>query len=297
MLALSNEPVTVRRFIRNLRGGSQPILTEASDGHLYIVKLANNLQSPNLAFNESMGTELYRALNLPISSWRQVQVTDSFLDQNPGCWTQGPAEWLRPTPGLRFGSRYLGEQGTRIYEILPGSFFTRVRNLPDFWLAWLVDVCAGNGENRQAIFCEVNDKKLNAVFIDHGHMFSGSNEEPRFPVRAAAYLDLRVYRGMTKDVLMHLRKSVARLKTDMLCRQAEDLPGGWKTNSALQCFAGCLEMLQNEQFVREVLSTIVDFQRPGDKHEQITIPTSRNSLWRFLRSILQAAGSGRSPAT
>lgn len=132
----------VKRFIRNLRGGSQPILAEASDGLLYVVKFANNLQGPNLAFNEAMGAELYRQLGLPVPDWKPLILRDAFIDNNPDCWIQTPYGRLRPAAGLCFGSRFLGGGGERLFEILPGSAFARVRNLRDFWLAWLIDVCA-----------------------------------------------------------------------------------------------------------------------------------------------------------
>ncbi len=66
MIALGKDPVVVTQYVRNLRGGSQPILARASDGFLYVVKFANNLQGPNLLFNESAGSELYLACGLPI---------------------------------------------------------------------------------------------------------------------------------------------------------------------------------------------------------------------------------------
>src|SRR5580700_5874154 len=99
------EDVKMVRYLRSLRGGSQPFLAQASDGLFYVVKFAHNLQGPNLLFNESAGTELFRCCGLAVPEWRPLLVTSDFLDQNPGCWMRTAEEVLRPNAGLCFGSR------------------------------------------------------------------------------------------------------------------------------------------------------------------------------------------------
>ena len=96
MPALGSSIGLVKQYIRNLRGGSQPILARASDGLLYVVKFNNNLQGANLPFNESAGTELYRGCGLAVPSWRPLLVSDAFLDRNPDCWMHTPEGRLRP---------------------------------------------------------------------------------------------------------------------------------------------------------------------------------------------------------
>ena len=140
MLPLGKDRAFVTHFVRKLPGGSQSILARACDGFQYVVKFANNLQGPNLLFNESAGSELYRACGLPVPEWRPIEVSDSFLDKNPDCWMQTEKGYLRPASGLCFGSRFLGGNDKRLFEILPGSMFNRVHNQVNFWLAWLIDV-------------------------------------------------------------------------------------------------------------------------------------------------------------
>ena len=119
MIALGKGPVLVTQYVRNLRGGSQPILALASDGFQYVVKFANNLQGPNVLFNECAGNELYRACGLTVPKWTPLWVSDSFLDRNRDCWMQTPEGRLRPSSGLCFGSLFLGQDGKRLFEILP----------------------------------------------------------------------------------------------------------------------------------------------------------------------------------
>jgi hypothetical protein len=106
MKSLGENHVSVQRHVRNLNGGSQPILAQASNGLFYVVKFINNLQGPNLLFNESIGSELYRACGLSVPSWEPLIVSESFIESNPGCWMQTPEGRRRPASGLCFGSRF-----------------------------------------------------------------------------------------------------------------------------------------------------------------------------------------------
>jgi hypothetical protein len=152
MSELTTKSVCLTHFMRKLRGRSQPILAQASDGLFYVVKFANNMQGPNVLFNESMGSELYHGCGMAGPSWKALQVTDSFVERNPNSWLQTPEGRLRPASGLCFGSRFLGSDGKHVFEILPESSFKRIHNRKDLWLAWLIDACAGQTNNRQALF-------------------------------------------------------------------------------------------------------------------------------------------------
>jgi hypothetical protein len=292
MVALEG-PVSVTHFIRNLRGGSQPILAQASDGHQYVIKFANNLQGRNLLFNEAIGSELYGACQLPVSPWKPVLVTDQFLDQNQACWMQTPEGQLRPEPGMCFGSRYLGEDSTRLFEVLPGNSFRRVRNLQDFWLAWMIDICAGHTDNRQAIFEQQDDGYLKAFFIDHGNMFAGPNGDRRLQFRASAYLDMRIYEQISVSSRMNMARSAFNLNVDRLWSKINTLPQDWKTASALQAFATCLDTLANTRNVQGVLDTIVEFSRPTDWRECVDLQSARRPPASVLRPGIQGTGLRR----
>jgi hypothetical protein len=248
----------VTHFIRNLRGGSQPILAEASDGLQYVVKFANNLQGPNVLFNESAGSELFLACGMPVPEWRPLRVSDSFLDENPDCWIQTPEGRLRPTSGLCFGSRYLGGNGKRILEVLPGSSFRRVRNQTSFWLAWLIDVCAEHVDNRQAIFEQDSEGWLNAFFVDHGHLFGGPRGELQKNFHASRYLDSRIYGRVTSETLWDIQNVLWALDADRLLQAVEAIPDDWKQTSARNRLERCLQRLTKPFLVQNILETIID---------------------------------------
>ena len=292
MPTLGKDFASLTHFIRNLRGGSQPILAEASDGFLYVVKFANNLQGPNLLFNESAGSELFRACGVPVPEWRPLRVSDSFLEKNPDCWMQTPDGRLRPTSGLCFGSRFLGGNGKRILEILPNSSFNRVRNQTTFWLAWLVDICAEHCDNRQALFLEDAEGWLSAYFVDHGHLFGGPNGELEKNFHASRYLDARIYAKVSSETCWNIQNALWALDTDMLLQRIEELPADWKQASGRDSFERCLQRLTKPFFVRNVLDTIIDALERRTVTGSEDLECERKPPVRVLRPGVPSSGFG-----
>jgi len=258
MSCLGKRFAHVTRYIRSLRGGSQPILAEASDGEVYVVKFADKIRGPNLLFNEVAGTELYRAFGLPVARWRPLLVTGDFLDENPACWPRTPEGLHRPASGMCFGSLFLGGASVKSFEVLPGSHFQRVRNHRDFWLAWLVDVCASHSDSRQAIFVEKESRELKAVFIDFGHMFGGPKGDQHPPGRASRYLDKRIYLRSTASSIVTVRRIAGNLDSDRLWRQLVSIPGEWQYESAQANFAACLNRLSDSRLLENTLDLLAE---------------------------------------
>jgi hypothetical protein len=268
--------VQTTQFIGSLRGVSQPFLAQASDGLLYVVKFANNPQGPNVPFNESAGSELYRACRLPVPSWKPILVTDSFLDRNPGCWTKTPEGAIRPDQGLCFGSRYLGGDSTRLFEILPGSSFSRIDDRIKFWLAWMIDICADHSDNRQAVFVEDGKGRLTTFFLDHGHLFGGPRGQDRPNFRASRYLDGRVYPDFSSSKqVLDLLKVARNLNVDGLWDQIMKLPGEWRTTSALENFARCLCTLSDAARLQHILETAIRDHRTQDRMKHLSLRHGR----------------------
>jgi hypothetical protein len=296
MFALGKDSAFVTHYVRTLRGGSQPILARASDGLLYVVKFANNLQGPNLLFNESAGGELYRACGLRVPEWKPLEVTDSFLDKNPDCWIQTPERRLRPASGLCFGSLFLGGDGKRLFEILPGSMFTRVRNQVSFWLAWLVDVCVDHVDNRQAVFVENSDGWLDAFFLDHGHLFGGPKADSKSHIRASCYLDRRIYGQVPSEALLNFQNVLQALDVDKLMQRIEAIPAEWSHASARESFERCLEKLKVASHVQQVIDEITDDLDRRTETESGISGRERKPPSAVLCLGLQGAGLGASHA-
>ena len=292
MSTLGKDPAFVTHYFRNLRGGSQPILAQASDGHKYVVKFANNLQGPNVLFNESAGSELYRACGLPVPEWRPLSVSEDFLDKNPDCWMQTPEGRLRPASGLCFGSRFLGENGQRLLEILPRTSFERVRNPANFWLAWLLDVCADHVDNRQALFAEDANGRLDAHFVDFGHLFGGPKADLRKNFRASRYLDSRIYVEISSKTLLDFERTFKTLDADRLWERIEAIPPEWKQDSAIDGFERCLQKLSMPLYVQSLVSTLIGSLERRTEAKSGKPGSGRKPLREILRFGVQGAKLG-----
>jgi hypothetical protein len=265
MTNLGGNFLFLTRYIRKLRGGSQPILAEASDGLLYVVKFINNLQGPNLLFNESAGSELFHAYALAVPSWKPIFISNSFLDHNSDSWMQTPTGLLRPVSGLCFGSQFLGGDGVRLLEILSGSSFRRVRSRESFWLAWMIDICANHADNRQAIFDEDAEGGLNSNFVDYGHLFGGPKGELHLSFLASRYLDPRIYQKISSKQQCDIRTAAGSIDVNQLWQRIHTLSNDWTTEALLESFAECLDKLSNVNLLRNILDTMVDaVQRTGE---------------------------------
>lgn len=297
MSSLGKKPALITQYIRNLRGGSQSILAQASDGLFYVVKFTNNPQGPNLPFNESIGSELYRACGLATPFWKPLLLIDAFIDRNPDCWMQTLDGRLRPASGLCFGSRFLGRDGARLFEILPGTSFRRVRNHKSFWLAWLIDICAGHSDNRQAIFLDDGTGNLDAFFVDHGNILGGPKGELRKHFLASRHLDPRIYQSVSSHQLLTYQRIAGSLDVDRLWNRVQSLPEDWKTASALTGLATCFNRLSARRLLQEIVATMVEAQRQFREHENRESQFGQITPAPVLLAGVPATRSGACPVT
>jgi hypothetical protein len=240
-----------------------------------------------------MGSELYQACGLVVPSWNPLLVTNAFLDQNQDCWIQTPEGRLRPDSGLCFGSRFLGENGRHLLEILPGTSFQRIRNRERFWLAWLIDIYANHVDNRQAIFLEDSAGWLKSFFVDHGSLFCGPEGKLRRNIEAPRYLDSRIYQSLSAQEFLYFQKIVRRLDVDHLWHQAQKLPSDWKTASAQARLAECLCTLSTPDLFQSTLDAMVEVQRKANKVEDDKWQSGRKPPVSVLLPGIQAAGLER----
>jgi len=251
------EAVQAKQFVRRLRGGSQPVLIEASDGLLYVVKFHNNFQGPNLLFNEVVGTELFKMAGLPVPAWRPISISERFLQTTPECWMEAERGLIKPQAGICFGSRFLEQQENRVFEILAGGYFSRVKARENFWTAWVLDVLAENTDNRQALFLEEGTRKLSAWFIDHGHLLGGARgtEVPWY--RASRYIDPRVYTEAGAQDAEAVEATIRRISLQKLADRVMQLPEQWKTTSSLLRFGRLIERLGNQKTVSSIAQFVL----------------------------------------
>lgn len=253
---MAEDTQILTHFLGRLRGASQPILAETNDGQAVVVKFRLGGETSNLLFNEAMGSELYAEAGLPVPGWMPVQVTENFLEQYPGCWPVDGVGTRRPETGKAFGSQYVQAGGDRVTQILAGSSLSRVERGEEFWLAWLLDVCAQHADHRQALFVEGKSRRLSSIFIDHGQMFGGPAGacDPRF--RASRFLDSRLYPAPSEDLKELLLQRMAAIRCDLLRQRAEALPAEWCTVSGMRRLNDCLGRIERPSLLANMLDTL-----------------------------------------
>jgi hypothetical protein len=251
--------------LRKLRGGSQPILVRANDGYFYVVKFLNNLQGPHLLFNEAIGTEVFRSAGLLVPEWRAIHVSDEFIDRNPSCWMETEVGRRRPQAGWCFGSRFLGQRNTTLYEMLPQGSFSRIENRQDFQIAWVLDTFCGHADNRQAVFLERKSRRLEAYFIDHGHLFGGVRgvDSPSYLV--SRYLDPRIYADVSARDADEIQRAIQGIDLKLLSEIVGGLPAEWSTEGAVARLERFMSQVSDPVLLKNAVHFILGMQEHGER--------------------------------
>jgi hypothetical protein len=205
-------PPIATAYLRPMRGGSQTHLLGASDGHHYVVKLANNPQGRRVLVNEYLAWRILEYLKIPAQPASLIEISQDFLhtvnqEQQRLGITLGRS-FSPPAPGWHFGSRYPGSPATTlVHDIIAENSLPLCRNLNHFWGILLFDKWTANADARQSIFYRTKLEELDtpghavepgargliSSFIDHGFCFNGPYWD--FPDRPGAglYYLRRVY--------------------------------------------------------------------------------------------------------
>lgn len=250
--------ILATKVIRVLRGSSRPILVHGSNGLFYVVKSVDSLQGPNVAFNECMGTELYRMCGLPCPAWAPIWLSNEFIDQNPTCWTVTPEGPRRPKAGWCFGSRFLGLQEAPLREVLSGSDFNRIRNRMDFWIARVLDSLCCHADNRQALFMADDTGWIDAYFIDHGHLFGGPHGASNPVMITSRYLDKRIYPTLSRTGWNEIEQTIAGIRRSDVLQAVKSLPDRWVTDSARAGLESSLARLSDRTLLRNLGQRLLD---------------------------------------
>ena len=184
-------PVQARRLIRKMRGGAQAQLLEAADGHFYVVKFINNPQHRRILINEWIASTFLSFLKISTPEVAMVEVSESFLRENPEIYIQLGNRRQEVIPGWHFGSRFPGDPARHaVYDFLPDSLLATVENIAEFCGVLAFDKWMGNADSRQAVFFRARMIEagagpgslskppapplgLVASMVDNGYVFEG----------------------------------------------------------------------------------------------------------------------------
>jgi hypothetical protein len=196
-------PLTAIRHMRKMRGGSQAHLLQADDNNWYVVKFRNNPQHWRVLVNEALCATLLEYLKIAAPETALIQITEGFLEADPGLCLSFGEKRIAVEPGWHFGSRYPGDPSrTAVYEYLPEALLPQVMNLEDFRAILVFDKWVGNADGRQSVFHRALVRRelegearpgLVARMIDHGFAFNGPGWDFSATAPQGLYLRHGVY--------------------------------------------------------------------------------------------------------
>lgn len=176
-------PVKARRWLRRMKGGSQPHLIEADDGHFYVIKPKDNPQHRRILVNEWISSAFLRYLQLASPEVASVWLADDFLQAHPELGIQRGRHLEPISAGWHFGSRLPGDPSSMaLFDTLPNVLLPKVVNARDLGGLVVFDRWVANADYRQLVFfrahvAEPGTARPGFVMwaIDHGFAFQGPN--------------------------------------------------------------------------------------------------------------------------
>jgi hypothetical protein len=171
------ETVTIRRFIRRMRGGSQAQLVEASDGNFYVAKFLGNPQGNRTLVNELVAHQLLRAMGMSTPLLCLLNLPDTAQVCGNVYFSVG-AKRLLAQPGRHLGSMCpVNPDKVAIFDFLPEHLLRCVGNIEEFATMFVIDRWLHNVDKRQAVFFRDRSQLksiFRACFVDQGMSFGGS---------------------------------------------------------------------------------------------------------------------------
>ena len=289
--------LSANKYIRKMKGGSQSILVQCDDNRFYVVKMLGNPQGPNVLANELLGSIIADAVGLPVAEGRLIHISHHFIDSEPDMWFELPYGRKRPEAGLHFGSLLVGQPfgPQRPSEYISRSRIKTITNRDAFLGMYILDVWANHQDNRQAVLLRRSDDDTQEVFfIDHGHMFGGSEWSFKERSGVALHLESSVYSGLWQDEIVsswisHFRTALP----EVLCWVSSIVPSQWYNGDLRSLFEGLIHRLSNltelvqmdatksRQFVHQ--NSENDTLRLSDSGiHKIRAPDTRSTVYRDL---------------
>lgn len=235
-----------------------------ADGHLYVVKFRNNPQHIRVLANELLASRLAAAVGLSAPHAELIEVSPWLIDNTPELEMDFGKRRERCTPGLQFGSRFVGGlMPGQVADYLPEEQLQDVRNLDEFAGILALDKWTGNANGRQAVFVrKQRERRYRAMFIDFGYCFhAGDWTFADIPLRGVYYRN-DVYRSVTgwdsfEPWLSHLET----LPADAVWNAANEVPPDWYGGDLSEMEALAEKLLARRCRIRECIAAFRDSDR------------------------------------
>ncbi len=268
--------------IRRMRGGAQSQLMLGADSNLWVVKFQNNPQHVRVLANELIATRLAAAAGLTVPEAEVVEVTPWLAANTAEMYFElGQGRRDRCTPGLHFGSRFVGGlMPGQVVDYLPEPQLEEISNLAEFAGMLALDKWAGNCNGRQAVYSRrQRERRYRATFIDQGFCFNaGEWTFPDAPLRGT-YPRNSVYRRVAGWASFSpWLERIEAMPPETLWQIAESVPPEWYGGDLADLERLMEKMLARQSRVRELIASFRDSDRNPfplwARSTTVTVPTT-----------------------
>lgn len=244
------------QHVRRMRGGAQGQLMLGSDGQVYVVKFQNNPQHVRVLANELLATRLAVAAGLSAPHTELVHVSPWLVENTPELEMDFGRRRERCTPGLQFGSRFVGGlMPGQVVDFLPEDQLGEVKNSEEFAGILALDKWTGNANGRQAVFTrKQRERRYKAVFIDFGYCFhAGDWRFEDSPLRGVYYRN-SVYREVTGwESFEPWLSRMEAMPEETAWAAANEIPPAWYGGDVAEMEALVEKLLARRTRIRELI--------------------------------------------
>ena len=235
------------RFSRRMRGSSQAVLLEASNGKEYVVKCSNNPNGRRTLVNEWLGSMILKEMEISSPDVRRINLSDALLQDCPEMYlTSGSGKRIPLQSGIHLASEYVGNGNSLVHDILPTPLMRTVSNLCDFTGVLVVDKWLANTDARQCVFARLTgapERGRVAFMIDHGQLLDGKQWAFRDSKISGLYLDHSVYAEVESwRSFEPWFERLNRLDAGYFAKVTRGIPGEWMEDDRVQ-FDGIVQKL------------------------------------------------------
>jgi len=253
------QPATIRRFIKQMRGGSQSWLVQCDNDRHYVAKFLGNPQGRRTLMNELIAYQLIRQLDVVTPPLALLHLPEDLAQHDELYFLMGDKR-VRPEGRLHLGSQVpMDPATTAIFDFLPDRLLSKVSNLSDFATMFVLDKWLHQTDSRQAVFIRNTHSRATsylAHFIDHGKCFDGSSWELRDAPLHGLAVQKKVYSEINMRSLVEIALSkVENISEEDLLATAPAIPTVWFEQGDRECLEMLLSHLRQRQLTLPLLIT------------------------------------------
>jgi hypothetical protein len=252
----------------------------ADDGHHYVVKFRNNPLGPRVLVNEVIGSHVLHALGIRTPQIAFIQIPESLAAADPQIGIMRGARTERPVHGPHFGSALPCDPvRTSIYDFVPTAIAADIENSDDFVGCLLCDLWLGNTDLRQAVYFRSVRSRWQAVFIDNGLCFAGSDWSLYNPTALRVGPEQRhCLQDVSEDDCLPWLEKIRNLPDMFFSDLAEQIPAEWlRADDEVELRKLLLQLRRERDWLQHRVSPALAYAKRSRPPRPLRVPRIRPS--------------------